>query len=153
MSLVTWAPPTGTLSQKTRFLSKKTPIVVVPRSLLVGIISPRLEETFELVRDRLERSGFDKLAGRRVVLTGGASQLPGTRELAGLILDKQIRIGRPLKLAGLAEATHGPSFATCAGLLTFALSERAETPRPARAMAEVSSGFIGRFGLWLRENF
>src|SRR5262249_4336489 len=37
----------------------------VPKSLLVGIIGPRLEETFELVRNRLESSGFDKLAGRR----------------------------------------------------------------------------------------
>ncbi|HZW75254.1 MAG TPA: cell division protein FtsA, partial [Caldimonas sp.] len=42
----------------------------VPKSLLVGIISPRLEETFELVRNRLEASGYDKVAGRRVVLTG-----------------------------------------------------------------------------------
>jgi cell division protein FtsA len=61
----------------------------IPRSLLVGIIQPRLEETFELVRARLETSGFDKIAGRRVVLTGGAAQLPGTRELAALVLDKQ----------------------------------------------------------------
>ena len=30
----------------------------VPKSLLVGIIAPRLEETFELVRDRLEASGL-----------------------------------------------------------------------------------------------
>ena len=55
----------------------------VPKSLLVGIIAPRLEETFELVRNRLEASGFDKVAGRRVVLTGGACQLHGVRELAG----------------------------------------------------------------------
>src|SRR5205823_13792227 len=67
----------------------------VPKSLLVGIIAPRLEETFELVRNRLEASGFDKVAGRRVVLTGGASQLHGTREFAALILDKQVRMGRP----------------------------------------------------------
>ena len=49
----------------------------VPKSLLVGIIAPRIEETFELVRNRLEASGFDKVAGRRVVLTGGACQLHG----------------------------------------------------------------------------
>src|SRR5262249_43035635 len=84
----------------------------VPRSILVGIIQPRLEETFELVRSRLEASGFDKVAGRRVVLTGGASQLAGVRELAGLVLDKQVRIGRPIRTAGLAEATGGPAFAT-----------------------------------------
>jgi len=125
----------------------------VPKSLLVGIISPRLEETFELVRNRLDASGYDKLAGRRIVLTGGASQLPGTRELAGLILDKQIRVGRPLNVAGLAEATQGPAFSTCAGLLHFALSERAETFRPARLSAGQPSGFLGRIGHWLRENF
>lgn len=125
----------------------------VPRSLLVGIISPRLEETFEMVRDRLETSGFDKIAGRRVVLTGGACQLPGTRELAALILDKQIRIGRPLRIEGLAEATGGPAFAATAGLIHFALSERAETPRRGRALTEEPGGLFVRFGHWIRENF
>jgi cell division protein FtsA len=123
----------------------------VPKSLLVGIIAPRLEETFELARDRLEASGFDKITGRRVVLTGGASQLPGARELAGLILDKQVRVGRPLHLEGLAEATQGPAFATTAGLIHFALSERAETPRRGRAPTEQPSGLIGRLGQWVRE--
>jgi cell division protein FtsA len=123
----------------------------VPKSLLVGIIAPRLEETFELVRERLESSGFDKVAGRRVVLTGGASQLPGTRELAGLILDKQVRSGRPARLDGLAEATQGPAFSTAAGLIHFALSERAEIPRRGRALTEDSGGLIGRLGNWVRE--
>jgi len=121
------------------------------KSLLVGIIAPRLEETFELVRERLEASGFDKIAGRRVVLTGGASQLPGIRELAGLILDKQVRIGRPSRLEGLAEATQGPAFATTAGLIHFALSERAEIPRRGRALTEESNGLFGRLGNWVRE--
>jgi cell division protein FtsA len=125
----------------------------VPKSLLVGIIAPRLEETFELVRDRLEQSGFDKIAGRRAVLTGGACQLPGVRELAGLILDKQTRIGRPLRLEGLAEATGGPAFSTSTGLVHFALSERAETPRRSRALADESGGVLVRFGHWIRENF
>jgi cell division protein FtsA len=125
----------------------------VPKSLLVGIIAPRLEETFELVRDRLEQSGFDKIAGRRAVLTGGACQLPGARELAGLILDKQIRIGRPLRIEGLAEATGGPAFSASAGLIHFALSERAETPRRGRALTEEPDGLLVRFGHWIRENF
>jgi cell division protein FtsA len=124
----------------------------VPKSLLVGIIAPRIEETFELVRDRLEASGFDKVAGRRVVLTGGAAQLHGAREFAGLILDKQVRIGRPLRVAGLAEATAGPAFSTAAGLLRFALSERAEAPHASRARAAPPTGVFGRLGHWLKEN-
>ena len=125
----------------------------VPKSLLVGIIAPRIEETFELVRNRLEASGFDKVAGRRVVLTGGACQLHGAREFAGLILDKQVRIGRPQRVAGLAEATGGPAFATTAGLLHFALSERAEVAGARRALASPPAGVFGRLGRWLRQNF
>jgi cell division protein FtsA len=125
----------------------------VPRSLLVGIIAPRIEETFELVRNRLEASGFDKVAGRRVVLTGGACQLHGAREFAGLILDKQVRIGRPQRIAGLAEATGGPAFATTAGLLHFALSERAEVPGFRRHPERPRSHVFGRLGHWLKENF
>jgi len=126
----------------------------VPKSLLVGIIAPRIEETFELARNRLEASGFDKVAGRRLVLTGGACQLHGVREFAGLILDKQIRIGRPQRVTGLAEATGGPAFSTTVGLLHFALSERAEVIRSVRNPARVPSNWlVGRFGHWLRENF
>src|SRR5438067_8591105 len=122
----------------------------VPKSLLVSIIAPRIEETFEMVHQRLDASGCDKIAGRRVVLTGGACQLHGVRELAGHILDKQVRIGRPQHIKGLAESTHGPPFSTAAGLLLFAMSARAESPRAVRV---AGNGIVGRVGQWLRENF
>jgi cell division protein FtsA len=123
----------------------------VPKSLLVRIIQPRLEEIFELVRSRLEQSGFAKLAGRRVVLTGGASQLPGTRELAQLILDKQVRLGRPTRIGGLAEANGGPAFSTAAGLLIHAVRHPTELPVSAHE-AMTGGGIWGRVGSWLREN-
>ena len=128
------------------------PATSVPKSHLVGIISPRIEETLELVRDRLEHSGFDRLAGRQIVLTGGASQLPGTRELAAMILDKQVRLGKPLRITGLAEATQGPAFATTAGLLRFAASETAEFRGRDIASPSSSPGALGRLGNWLRDN-
>jgi cell division protein FtsA len=76
--------------------------------------------------------------------------LHGVRELAGHILDKQVRIGRPSRIRGLAEATHGPAFSTAAGLLLFAVSERAESPRPVRL---ASNGIFNRVSQWIRENF
>ena len=125
----------------------------VPRSLLVGIVQPRLEETFEMVRSHLEASGFAKIAGRRVVLTGGASQLPGLPDLAALILDKQVRIGRPIHVRGLAEATAGPAYAAGAGLLVYAsLAEMAAQLRT-RPQDGEPDGLIGRFGQWFREHF
>ena len=67
----------------------------VPRSMLTRIIQARLEEIFAEVQTRLRASGYDVAAGRRVVLTGGACQLAGVRELVGRVLNKQVRIGRP----------------------------------------------------------
>ena len=92
----------------------------VPRSQVVGIIRPRLEETFELVRDRLESAGLARESGNRVVLTGGAAQLVGARELAARILDRQVRIGRPHSVRGLPDLHDGPAFATAVGLLHWA---------------------------------
>ena len=125
----------------------------IPRSLLIGIIQPRLEETFELVRSRLETSGFDKIAGRRVVLTGGACQLPGISDLAGLVLDKQVRIGRPSRVTGLAEATAGPAYSTCSGLLHYALGADQSTLKEFTVKKEEVGGLIGRLESWFREHF
>lgn len=125
----------------------------VPRSMLVGIIRPRIEETFEMVRERMNAAGFEKLAGPRVVLTGGASQLPGVRELAGEVLGKaQVRMAKPRYLEGMAEAASGPQFATCAGLISHAFeSPQRFTGRTYRPKAQPGSR-LGRIGQWLREN-
>ncbi|MBC8338127.1 MAG: cell division protein FtsA [Rhodospirillales bacterium] len=125
----------------------------IPRSMLIGIIRPRIEETFEMVRDRLAETGFDKVAGQRVVLTGGASQLTGVRELAASILEKQIRMGRPRPIEGMAEAIAGPAFSTAAGLLQYAISNKAEVPSAAYCPPEQMNRGFGRIGQWLRENF
>jgi len=123
----------------------------VPRSLLNGIIRPRMEETFELVRSRLELAGMDRYAGRRMVLTGGASQLQGVRELAALVLEKQIRMGRPMRISGLPEATSGPAFSTGTGLLRYAIEKIADAREHAESMPP--NGAFNRIGQWLRENF
>ena len=125
----------------------------VPRSMLVNIVQPRLEETFEMVRSHLEDAGLDKVAGRRLVLTGGSSQLPGAAELAGMILDKQVCLGRPRRVDGLPDATTGPAFSTCVGLLHYAAKRPLEALDPQFDPVEEPKSRIGRFGQWLRENF
>jgi cell division protein FtsA len=95
----------------------------VPRRMVVNIIRPRIEETFEYVKERLDSSGLTRAAGNRVVLTGGACQLAGVRELAARMLGRQVRLGRPLTLRGLPELASGPAFATAAGLLSWAAGD------------------------------
>ena len=120
-----------------------------PRSVLVGIIRPRIEETLELVRERLEQGGYQRAAGRRLVLTGGASLLHGVPNLASRILDKQVRVGQPIKVSGLAESTGGPAFAACAGLLNHALHGAPEELTSAAWEEEAPAGPWVRVGRWV----
>jgi cell division protein FtsA len=103
----------------------------VPRAVMNRIIRARVEETLEIVRDRLNRSGFGGVAGRRVVLTGGASQLAGLPETARRILARNVRLGRPLGVAGLPEPR--------GGILRF--------------RATGTQGPLGRVGRWIRDSF
>jgi cell division protein FtsA len=137
----------------------------IQKSQLIRIIQPRLEEIFELVKARMDKSGFNEAAGRRVVLTGGASQMPGVRELAQRMLDKQVRLGRPLRVArpllphgksgpsftGLAEATSGPAFATTAGLLVVAMQPELAASSSFGEFVS-AAGRFGRIGQWIKQN-
>ena len=115
-----------------------------------------------MVRDRLIDSGLSSISGRRVVLTGGAAQLNGARETAARVLSKQVRIGKPHKLGGLAEAASGPAFSGCAGLAIWA-SQRpkevkdsaSEFDAPALSYDTHGAASRGFGGLtrWIKENF
>jgi cell division protein FtsA len=92
----------------------------VSRTELIGIIRPRVEEILEEVRAMLDAAGFDQLPSQQIVLTGGASQLPGLDGLAARILGQNVRLGRPLRVQGLPQAATGPAFASIVGLSLFA---------------------------------
>ncbi len=109
----------------------------VPRSMLTRIIQPRLEEIFAQVQERLRASGFDVAAGRRAVLTGGACQLAGTRELAQRVLNKQVRLGRPQTFAGLPAASAGPDYSTALGLLMAGATMPPDVLNPEHAAAPI----------------
>jgi len=93
---------------------------MVSRAELIGIMRPRVEEILEEVRARLDAAGFDDLPAQSIVLTGGASQIPGLDGLASRILGQQVRLGRPLRVQGLPQAATGPAFAAAVGLSLFA---------------------------------
>jgi cell division protein FtsA len=121
----------------------------LPRSQLTNIIRPRLEETFEISQDRILASGYGKFGGSRLVLTGGGAQLSGARELAQTMLEKQPRIGVPMRITGLPEAASGPSFAACAGLLSYAGRRHPD----AILSDQDGRGFFNWLAGWLRRNF
>jgi len=124
------------------------------RGSLVRMIKPRVEEILEMVRDRLMASPFAAEPRGRVILTGGASQLAGLGDLASRILNRPVRIGRPLGVSGLPDAAKGPAFAVAAGLLVYPQAAHLEhfEPRHTRHLM-TGTGYIARVGRWLRESF
>jgi len=119
-------------------------IAQVPRSHLISCVRPRMEEIFEMVKDQLETAGLGRAGASRVVLTGGASQLGGVRELASQILERQVRLGRPGSVIGLPDAASGPGFATLIGLLAFASGD-GQTMHDINFDSERGHGWFGKF--------
>ncbi|MEH6663628.1 MAG: cell division protein FtsA [Brevundimonas sp.] len=136
--------------------------VIVPRAMLKTVIAPRVEETLELLRDRLKASGPGLEPGTGIVLTGGASQLNGVRELAVRVFDRPVRLGRPQRAPHLADAASGPAFCSAAGVLLRAAYGPREAVSARKLMSRQitaadaprvhSGGFIARAAGWLREN-
>lgn len=125
----------------------------IPRSHLIGIIQPRAEEILEHVRAKFDESGLGAWMGRRVVLTGGSAQMPGLRELAQHVLDKQVRVGRPVRLRGLPDAVSGPAFSTTAGLLSYYSARSHEMPAEIHQAGAQADSLWSRVNLWLKENW
>ncbi len=127
----------------------------VPRSTLTSIIYPHVKTLMGEVNKRLEASGFDRVSGRRVVLTGGASQLQGLEDVTSRLLGKQVRLGRPRGVDAMPVAGTGPAFATCAGLLKYAASAPQELGevRLNAAKASIEGKLFHRATEWLRRNF
>ena len=88
---------------------------------LAEIIEARMEEIFYLVLQEIRRSGYDGLLPAGVVLTGGASTLPGARQLAAQVMGLPARVAQPQNLIGLTDQLHSPAYSTSVGLLEWAL--------------------------------
>jgi cell division protein FtsA len=128
----------------------------MPKSQLVRIIRPRVEEILELVRDRLKNAGFAANPASRFILTGGASQLTGMDGAAKRIFAGQVRVGRPLGIQGLPESAKSPSFSAAVGLLVYPQAAKIEYFRPGRRRVEAATGthgYMARVGQWLRDSF
>lgn len=97
--------------------------VKIARAQLVGVIRTRLDMLFGEIARALSALGFVGPQARRIVLTGGGSDLRSIADFAGTYLGCNVRIGRPRGLNGLPAAQEGPAFATLAGLVLFSAGD------------------------------
>lgn len=124
----------------------------VSRSVLSKIIEPRVEEILTLVSQEITKSGFKHLLSTGVVLTGGASLLEGTPELAEFIMEMPVRRGMPRGVGGLIDAVSSPIYSTAVGLLLYGMKDHSEVKFKIRD-EHVYNKVVTRMKSWLGEVF
>jgi len=89
------------------------------KTLVDGIIAPRLEEIFKLIFDEIEKSGFGQQIPSGLVITGGGALTIGMLETGKRVVGLPIRIGFPEKISGLVDEILDPQYSTTVGLLLY----------------------------------
>ncbi len=102
------------------------PSRVMPRNVVAQILSPRVEEMFDMVRREIRRAGYDGMLVAGGVLTGGTSLLPGMSDVAEQVLNLSVRLGRPLGVGGLRDIVQNPMYSTAVGLIVHSVSQENE---------------------------
>jgi cell division protein FtsA len=132
------------LSEDLGTLSRKT--------LVDGIIKPRLTEIFTLIGMEIKRSGFAGLLPAGVVVTGGAAETIGIVQIGKEVLRMPVRVAHPTGLTGLIDEISSPAYASLVGAVLY--GSKVSTSSSGMSLPLVSGGSIFNlfkkiFG-WLR---
>ena len=103
------------------------PSRLIAQRMIGEILEPRARELFEMLRDNLRHSGMLELCVGGIVLSGGASRLPGILDIADSVLRRPVRLSWPTPLARMPSTLAEPEFATVLGLIFY--GHRARTAR------------------------
>jgi len=95
------------------------PSRLLPQRLVAEILEPRARELFEMLRESLRHGGMFEVCLAGIVLTGGASRLPGIFDVAESVLRRPVRLSWPMPLAKMPATLAEPEFATVLGMVHY----------------------------------
>ena len=120
------------------------------KTLIEGIIKPRLNEIFSMVKLELDREGLGNRVPSGVIITGGGALTIGVLDSAKRITLLSARIGKPQGLTGLIDDIIDPSYATVAGLALYGAISDVSLPLTsfAKRIKLPTKGIVGKlFGI------
>ncbi len=92
---------------------------VSQKTLIDGIIRPRLNEIFTMVGLEIKKSGFGGQTPSGLVVTGGGARTVGAVECAKRMLAMPVRIGEPQNIKGIIDEIQDTPFACVVGLAIY----------------------------------
>lgn len=117
------------------------------KTLVEGIIKPRLQEIFTYVGMEIQKSGFGGMTPSGVVVTGGGAETIGILESCRTRLAMPCRIGMPQtseRLFGLIEELASPQYATSVGLILYGAVHGKETHASKPSLSLPNMGQFGK---------
>lgn len=99
------------IEEEVKQLSRKT--------LIDGIIVPRLREILELAHDELKKQDILGEVPAGLVLTGGGAETVGLLDTTRKVMNLPARVGKPVGLRGLIDEIETPMYSTVTGLLIY----------------------------------
>lgn len=136
----------------------------LPKRDLCNVIEPRAREMFTMIKEELSEAGPRDLTPAGLVLTGGASLLEGSCELASQVVELPVRLGEPEYVNGLSDIIDNPVysqkgdkvpkaiFSTAVGLLEYGIDYSPTTNRNIPSK-ELVNDFFDKLRNWFIDFF
>lgn len=118
------APSEEVLIPETQVQSRR----MVLRRELCEPLYLRSLQILKLISEELYKAEMGSMPPGGIVLTGGASRMPGLAEMAIRGLRTEVRVGIPLWYAGLPESLRQPEFSAVLGALQWSVKHRNRRP-------------------------
>jgi cell division protein FtsA len=114
---------------------------VSQKTLVDGIIRPRLNEICAMIGLEIKKSGFGGQTPAGIVLTGGGALTVGIKEAARRTLAMPVRIGLPTNVKGIIDEVQHPAFSTAIGLVEYGSHNAPAKASSVKFSLPVPSGF------------
>ncbi|MDX2050113.1 MAG: cell division protein FtsA [Rickettsiaceae bacterium] len=111
------------------------------------IINVRVEEIIDIVKSEYDKAAVDHLVARRIVLTGGGSQLRGVKDVVSTIFSKQVRIGAPVNIPGFEDDHTSQSYCASIGIIKNEIISAETKP----SIAKVSKNLFQKLTVWFKK--
>ena len=117
------------------------------KTIIEGIIRPRLNEIYTMVGAVLKQSGYLGETPAGVVLTGGGSLTANAVEACRRVLQLPARVGFPSGLAGLTDEINSPVYSVSVGLILYGYKKKNQSSSAGSKLGGMISKVPGKQAL------